>query len=102
MTSQANRIHMNQDPLNCYLDRGDLIEIHCKDGIYTGEIIDFSLRIQNGSNYDGLHPCITVGVLPNEEQEDEFLHESKYIDMGMFWIENIDTIKVLRLGKHHA
>lgn len=102
MTKQYNRIHSNQDKRNCYLDKGDLIEIHDSEGIYTGEITDIGLRVQNDSEHDGLHPCITIGILPTEEQPKEFLHESRYVDMGMFWIENINDIKVLRLGKHHA
>jgi len=99
MDKQAKRIHKNQDKLNCYLDVGDLIEIHHPKGIYTGEIIDIGLRVQTGTNHDGLHPCITIGILPDEHTPKEYLHDDKYVDMGMFWIEDIQHINVLRLGE---
>lgn len=90
---QNNYIHCNQDKENCYIDIGDLIEITTKEdtnNVYKGEIIDFGLRIQVETEYDGIHPCITIGILPKIENE--------YSDLAMFWIENIVNIKVLRLG----
>ena len=84
-----NQIHCNQDKENCYIDIGDLIEITTKEdanNIYKGEVIDFGLRIQNGTEYDGIHPCITIGL------------KNGYSDFKMFWTENIVNIKVLRLG----
>lgn len=87
-----NRIHCNQDKKNCYIDIGDLIEITTKEknNVYKGEIIDFGLRIQTETEYDGIHPCITIGILPKIKNE--------YSDLAMFWIENIVNIKVLRLN----
>lgn len=88
-----NQIHCNQDKENCYIDIGDLIEITTKEdvnNIYNGEVIDFGLRIQNKTEYDGIHPCITIGILPRVKDG--------YSDLIMFWTENIVNIKVLRLG----
>ena len=99
MDKQAKRIHKNQDKLNCFLDVGDLIEIHQPRGVYTGEIIDIVLRVQTGTDHDGLHPGITIGILPDENTPKEHLHDAKYVDMGMFWIEDIQHINVLRLGE---
>lgn len=90
MKVQSNWIHSNQDKENCYIDIGDLIEITTKEDVYKGEIIDIGLRIQNGTEYDGIHPCITIGMLPKDK--------NKYDDLAMFWIENIINIKVLRLS----
>ena len=102
MDKQAKRIHKNQDKLNCFLDVGDLIEIHyssdaCTVDVYTGEIIDIGIRVQTGTDHDGLHPFITIGILPDEHTSKEYLHDAKYVDMGMFWIEDIQHINVLRL-----
>lgn len=104
MDNQTKRIHKNQDKLNCFLDVGDLIEIHHYSDaytfdVYTGEIIDLGLRVQTGTDHDGLHPCITIGILPDEHTPKEYLHDDKYVDMGMFWIEDIQHINVLRLGE---
>lgn len=90
---KENRIHCNQDKENCYIDIGDLIEITTKEdvnNIYKGEVMDFGLRIQNGTEYDGIHPCITLGILPKDK--------NGYSDLAMFWTENIVKIQVLRLG----
>ena len=89
---EYDRIHCNQDKKNCYINKGDLIEITTKeekDNI-TGEVIDIGVRIQNGTEYDGIHPCITIGILPK--------NENGYSDLAMFWTENLVEIKVLRLG----
>lgn len=106
--------YCNQDKENSYPDIGDfigdLVEIITKEdrnNVYTGEIIDFGLypspcgsestcnwdvclRIQLGTEYDGIHPFITIGFLPKIE--------NRYSNMEMFWIESIVNIKVLRLG----
>lgn len=92
MKNSTNDIHINQPLDNCYIDKGDLIEVYCKDGEkYIGEIIDIGIRIQNGSDFDGIHPCITIGILPKYD-------DGKYDDLAMFWVENLKEIKVLRLG----
>ena len=90
--TQGEIIHRNQDKENCYLDKGDLIEIIPKseNKTYIGEITDIGVRIQNGTEYDGIHPCIIIGILPKEEDV--------YSDQAMFWLENIAELKVLRLG----
>lgn len=92
---QINRIHDNQPLDNCYVDIGDLVEITTKekqDNVYQGEILDFGLRIQSNTEYDGFHPCITIGVFPKDEQG--------YDALVMLWIENIYNIRALRLGKN--
>lgn len=93
MKNSANTVHINQPLNNCFINKGDLIEVHCEDNTkYTGEILDIGIRIQNGSDFDGIHPCITIGLLPKYEN-------NTYDDMAMFWVENLKDIKVLRLGK---
>lgn len=101
LTSQRclreKRIHHNPDIKNCYIDQGDLVQIKLKDNvkdknkIYIGEIIDIGLRIQNGTKHDGIHPCITIGILPK--------NENGYNDLAMFWVDDISLLKVLRLGQ---
>ncbi len=90
---QEESIHCNQDRENCYIDKGDLIEIKPKfeNKTYVGEIIDIGVRIQNGTEYDGIHSCITIGLLPKDE--------NGYSDLVMFWVETIAELKVLRLGR---
>lgn len=86
-------IHCNQDKKNCYIDKGDLIEVTTKEdknNIYKGEVLDFGLRIQNGTEYDGMHPCITIGILPKDK--------NGYSNLVMLWTENIAKINVLRFG----
>lgn len=87
-----HRIHRNQDKQNCYIDKGDLIEITPKfeSKTYVGEVIDIGVRVQNGTEHDGIHPCITIGILPKEKDG--------YSDEAMFWTETITELKVLRLG----
>ena len=90
MMNQHTRIHQNQDPFNCYIDEGDIVEICTNNEVYTGEIVDIGLRLQRDSTGDGIHPCITIGISTSEAKE--------YDDMAMFWTEHIDRITLLRFG----
>lgn len=89
---QGDSIHCNQDKENCYIEKGDLVEVKLKkhDTVFVGELFDIGIRIQNGTEYDGIHAYVTIGILP--------ISEGSYSDLVMVWIENIEEIKVLRLG----
>lgn len=92
--NKTNRIHQSQDKTNCFFGVGDEIELTLKDNItcdkktYRGKILDIDLRLQTGTKYDGIHPCITVLVGKGEK--------GNYTEM--FWLENIANIKVLKLN----
>jgi hypothetical protein len=91
---QFDKIRRNQDKENCYIDVGDLIEIRTqKNKVYRGEITDIGVRIQNGTEDDGIHPFVEIGILPRLKELSNL-----YSDYIMIWVDYIANIKVLRLG----
>lgn len=93
LATQNSYIHQNQDKENCYFGIGDEVEIILKDRVkddekvFKGIISTIDMRLQTGTEHDGIHPCIVLA-------------DTADINMvvGMFWLENIEKIKILQLN----